>query len=321
MQTVPWQSKTSNRPDGITILDHSRGLVVRVRNNITVLTSAGLRQEVLSAWEDRGNPPRIVLDLTDVHQIDSSGVGVLMSLSQKAAAAQVPFIVTGLQDGPRRMLHRTGLGKLLRTSDSVEEALLGVSMQGVGEPAEPEELPTQELPKVIHPAPQAPADKPNLAPRQPVVARPMPVVQRSHTALWTAMGVLMGLLLVAAGWGWWAVGTYRGSLDLIPALRGDLAATGRRLDATEAAIRDWTAQRTALGQRMDSVETRVDGAVNAARAEAEAVAAKSQQRMQVDLARKTVGLETRLDSIQAAQKAADARIAAIQSQIQQSQAK
>jgi anti-anti-sigma factor len=321
MQTVPWQSKTSNRPDGITILDHSRGLVVRVRNNISVLTSAGFRQEVLSAWEDRGNPPRIILDLTDVHQIDSSGAGALMSLSQKAAAAKVPFIVSGLQEAPRRMLLRTGLGNLLRTSDSVEEALLGVSMQGVGEPAVIEESPTEDLPKA-KPAPQAPVNQPAPPLRQPVVARPMPPVQtQSHARLWTAIGILLGLFLVAGGWAWWAVGTYRGSLDLIPAIHGDLAASGKRLDATEAAIRDWTAQRTALGQRMESVENRVDGAVNAARAEAEAVAAKSQQRMQADLARKTISLETRFDSLQAAQKAADARLAALQAQIQQTQSK
>ncbi|MEO8659335.1 MAG: STAS domain-containing protein [Bryobacteraceae bacterium] len=321
MQTVPWQSKTSNRPDGITILDHSRGLVVRVRNNISVQSSAGFRQEVLSAWEDRGNPPRIVLDLTDVHQIDSSGVGALMSLSQMAAAAKVPFIVCGLQEGPRRMLLRTGLGNLLRTSDSVEEALLGVSMQGVGESEVIEETATEDLPKAKA-VPRIPVNPPAPPLRQPVVARPLPPVSsHTHTRIWTAIGILLGLLLVAGGWSWWAVGTYRGSLDLIPAIHDDLAATGKRLDATEAAIRDWNAQRAAWGHRLDTVENRVDGAVNAARAEAEVVAAKSQQRIQVDLDRKTHSIENRLDSLQAAQKAADARLAAMQSQIQQTQPK
>lgn len=309
MQTIPWQSQSSDRPDGITVLDHSRGLVVRVRTNVTVQNSAALRAEVLSAWEASGNPPRIVLDLTGVHHIDSSGVGALMSLAQKANEAKVPFVLCGLQEGPRRMLQRTGLGKIFRTSESVEEALLGVSVQGVGQPD-----PAGEPPKV---APEYPASTP--AWHSAAVMEPPPAHTHSHTSLWTVVGIILGALLAAGLWAWWAVGTYRGSLDLVPAMHDDLAAAGKRLDVVEAALKDWNTQRDAWAQRLAAIDGRLDGVINAARKQAKIVTARSQQRMQADLDRRTGSLQARLDAVQSAQKAADARVAGLQSQLQRTQ--
>lgn len=311
MQTIPWQSQSSDRPDGITVLDHSRGLVVRVRNNVTAQNSAALRAEVLSAWEASGNPPRIVLDLTGVHQIDSSGVGALMSLAQKANEAKVPFVLCGLQEGPRRMLQRTGLGKLFRTSETVEEALLGVSVQGVGQPDNPAGEPPPRV------APEYPVSTPG---RHTVaMMEPPPDQTHSHTPLWTVIGIILGALLAAGAWAWWAVGTYRGSFDLIPAMHDDLAAAGKRLDVAEAALKDWNAQRDAWALRLATVEGRLDGVVNAARKQAESVTARSQQRMQADLDRRTGSMQARLDAVQSAQQASDARVAGLQSQLQRVQ--
>lgn len=131
MQTSAWQANPTDRAGSVSIHTHPRGLLARVKGPLTRVNSASLRIETLAAWSKAGEVPRVVIDLAEAGQIDSSGAGALVALSQKAKEAGVPLILSGLQEGPRRILVRTGLGTLFRTSDSVEDALLGISRAGV----------------------------------------------------------------------------------------------------------------------------------------------------------------------------------------------
>lgn len=48
-----------------------------------------------------GSPPRVVLDLSGLRLIDSSGVGAIVSLFKRVRAAGGTFEVTGVQGQPR----------------------------------------------------------------------------------------------------------------------------------------------------------------------------------------------------------------------------
>lgn len=57
-----------------------------------------LREELEALVKRR--PPRVVVDLSRLHSIDSAGVGTLVSLYKRVRAQGGTFTVTGLQDQP-----------------------------------------------------------------------------------------------------------------------------------------------------------------------------------------------------------------------------
>jgi anti-anti-sigma factor len=97
---------------GLAILDHNDCLEVRVLTDLTIRNSAAIRTGILSAWEDRGRPHPLVLDLAGARHIDSSGVGALLEIYHWTEDAGVELVLRGLHNSPRRMMQRTGLGGL-----------------------------------------------------------------------------------------------------------------------------------------------------------------------------------------------------------------
>lgn len=96
--------------------------VVRVRGRITAANSGAFRSQVAAAWEMAGGRTGIAVDLGGAGAIDSSGVGALLALSRKAAAAGVPFVLRAVPEALRRTLQRTGLDRLLRIEETEEAA-------------------------------------------------------------------------------------------------------------------------------------------------------------------------------------------------------
>ena len=101
--------ETLDCPANVAILEDHCGLVIRILTDLTVKNAVRVRDAVLSAWAEQGQPGRIVLDLSGVRHLDSSGVGTLMDLARRAGVAGIPCVLCILQGGPRRLLERTGI--------------------------------------------------------------------------------------------------------------------------------------------------------------------------------------------------------------------
>jgi anti-anti-sigma factor len=90
---------------------------VEVPGDITVRNSAETVAAAIAEWEQHGRPRRMVLDLSNVQRIDSSGVGALMEIRQRVSEAETRVELRGFHDGPRRLLERTGIARLFEISD------------------------------------------------------------------------------------------------------------------------------------------------------------------------------------------------------------
>lgn len=96
----------------VAILEGYPGIVVRMPANATVRQIVAIRAAILAAWQERGNPQKVIVDLTETRHLDSSGVGLLLELWKKASGQAVPLSLFGLRMALRRTLERTGLWDL-----------------------------------------------------------------------------------------------------------------------------------------------------------------------------------------------------------------
>jgi anti-anti-sigma factor len=108
---------------GLAILDNHRWLEVRVLTDLTLRNAAAIRNGILSAWDERGRPGPLILDLAGVWRMDSSGAGTLLEIWHRAEDAGVRLEIHGLRHSPRRLLQRTGLADLFSIAETPAEAL------------------------------------------------------------------------------------------------------------------------------------------------------------------------------------------------------
>jgi len=71
----------------------------------------------------RGRPPRVVVDLTDVTYIDSSGLAVLIVGMQQVKEYGGKFALVGLQSDVRSILETAQLDQFFATYPHVDAAL------------------------------------------------------------------------------------------------------------------------------------------------------------------------------------------------------
>jgi anti-anti-sigma factor len=98
--------------------EHATEVCVTISGGLTVRNAAETVATVLADWEEHGRPNRVVLDLSSVHRIDSSGVGALMEIRHRLDEASAQLVLRGLEEGPRRVLDRTGIARLFDIRDS-----------------------------------------------------------------------------------------------------------------------------------------------------------------------------------------------------------
>lgn len=98
--------------------------VVYVTGEIDLYSSPKLREAILDLFGKR-HQDKVVLNLTDVPYIDSSGIASLVEGLQAAKAKQARFILVGLNEGPRHVLELTKLLNVFEIALSEEEALQG----------------------------------------------------------------------------------------------------------------------------------------------------------------------------------------------------
>jgi anti-anti-sigma factor len=105
----------------IQVMEDKLGLTVHILSDITISTSAEIAQAVIAAWEEKSKPRRVILDLHGVRHIDSSGVGALMEIQQRVTQAGGRLVLCGLEEGPRRLLDRTGIARLFEIREGVDD--------------------------------------------------------------------------------------------------------------------------------------------------------------------------------------------------------
>jgi len=96
-------------------------IVVIPTGDIDLYASVGFCNAVLARLE--GGTPKMVLDFTGVRYLDSSGVGALIRLLQKARTLGGEIRVANLGGTPRKVLEMSNIISLLKVSPDVASAL------------------------------------------------------------------------------------------------------------------------------------------------------------------------------------------------------
>lgn len=100
----------------------TRRSVVYISGDMTLRTSPEVSAAVLDALET-GSQPRLILDLSGVAHIDSSGLATLVEALREANKHRVRLILSGLNHSLRRILDRMRLSHMFEIAPTVQEAL------------------------------------------------------------------------------------------------------------------------------------------------------------------------------------------------------
>jgi len=106
---------TLSRQGDVTVVDVDGQLIVGNRQD--------LKQRVLDELE--GGERRFLIDFTETGYIDSSGLGVLVSLSKKIREQGGELRLSSLNEDLRTLFELTKLDTLFRIAGSREEGLAG----------------------------------------------------------------------------------------------------------------------------------------------------------------------------------------------------
>ena len=104
-----------SQTDGVTLVEVEGQLIVGNRQE--------LKQQVLEQLE--GGDRKFVIDFAGTGYIDSSGLGVLVSLSKKIREQGGELRLSNLNDDLRTLFELTKLDTLFRIADDKEQALEG----------------------------------------------------------------------------------------------------------------------------------------------------------------------------------------------------
>ncbi|SDS41219.1 anti-anti-sigma factor [Actinopolymorpha singaporensis] len=126
-----------------------RHLVVTLSGDIDVATAPQVRSDLLPLIHH--GRPVVVVDLSEVAFLDSTGLGTLLAVKRRADALDVTLRLAAPPRGPRRALHITGLDRVFDVYPTLDEALRPEPADGAGRSeataaAEPTERSSTEPP-------------------------------------------------------------------------------------------------------------------------------------------------------------------------------
>lgn len=98
-------------------------VVLRPQGEIDLSRSPSLRTEIFQAQRER--PPRLVIDLSDVPYMDSSGVATLVEALQNSRKQGSALVLCGLGEKVRSIFEIARLDTVFRIEPDVDAALLG----------------------------------------------------------------------------------------------------------------------------------------------------------------------------------------------------
>ena len=101
-----------------------------ISGTIDVYTASSLGEAIQSSVV--AGASNVIIDLTSVSRIDSSGIGTLVGNSKSIASLGGVLSLVGPSDGIRRMLNITNLAKYFRIHEGVDEALEELEACSVG---------------------------------------------------------------------------------------------------------------------------------------------------------------------------------------------
>jgi len=104
----------------ITLTTHDDYAVVAVEGRLTATGAPRLRQSVDDAVA--AGRPRVVVDMTAVEFIDSSGIGALIGGLKSARLAEGDLRIAAVPETVRRVLKLTNLDRVLREYPNAEAA-------------------------------------------------------------------------------------------------------------------------------------------------------------------------------------------------------
>ena len=108
---------------GFEVSQNGEATLVEVEGQLIVGNRQELKQQVLEQLEDGDR--KFVIDFAKTGYIDSSGLGVLVSLSKKIREQGGELRLSSLNEDLRTLFELTKLDTLFRIADSKEEALEG----------------------------------------------------------------------------------------------------------------------------------------------------------------------------------------------------
>ena len=104
---------------GWNISENGNVVSVAVDGRLVAAVAPDLREEVLSKMEEGTN---VLFDLSRMVHIDSSGLGVLVQILQKAKANGGKVILAALQSGPKIVFDITKVSRVFEIVPTVEDA-------------------------------------------------------------------------------------------------------------------------------------------------------------------------------------------------------
>ncbi len=106
----------------IQVRQQNETTIIDVTGDIDLYSSPQVRQTILDTLNQK-LATRVLVNLTGVKYIDSSGVASLVEGLQLSRKSQVRFALCGLNKAPRQVLELTRLIKVFDIFESVEDAL------------------------------------------------------------------------------------------------------------------------------------------------------------------------------------------------------
>ena len=104
---------------GWNITKQDKLLKVDVDGRLVAAVAPELREEILSQMEDGTN---VLFDLSEMVHIDSSGLGVLVQILQKAKAGGGKVVLAALQSGPKIVFDITKVSRVFEIVPTAEDA-------------------------------------------------------------------------------------------------------------------------------------------------------------------------------------------------------
>jgi anti-sigma B factor antagonist len=99
--------------------------LARVAGEVDVATAPKLREQLLAAISQHG--PKVVLDLTEVGFLDSTGLGVIVGVLKRARTLGGDLRLVCPSPHLRRVFEITALDRTMPLSDTVDDVFAGIA--------------------------------------------------------------------------------------------------------------------------------------------------------------------------------------------------
>ena len=96
------------------------GAIIGISGELDLYSTSEMRTKIQELLERKRT--RIILDLSELSYLDSSGVGVLIFLLQALKTKGGKLAVFGLAGTPRKVLEMSNIISLLPLADSIDES-------------------------------------------------------------------------------------------------------------------------------------------------------------------------------------------------------